>query len=71
MLKTPRFPIWVCSINGSCSVLFSLNRSLLSDWKMEHLFNLYYYNGQRSPARLTVGEDRAGPGGLGSRQRSL
>ncbi|XP_029027078.3 inactive ubiquitin carboxyl-terminal hydrolase MINDY-4B isoform X2 [Betta splendens] len=57
MLKTPRFPIWVCCINGSCSVLFSLNRMLLSDWKMEHLFYLYYYNGQssqRSTVRLTV-----------------
>uniref|UniRef100_A0A667WW17 MINDY family member 4B n=2 Tax=Myripristis murdjan TaxID=586833 RepID=A0A667WW17_9TELE len=56
-LKTPRLPIWVCSINGSYSVLFSPNRSLLSDWKMEHLFNLYFYNGQPSQtttARLTI-----------------
>ncbi|XP_055370174.1 inactive ubiquitin carboxyl-terminal hydrolase MINDY-4B isoform X4 [Betta splendens] len=68
MLKTPRFPIWVCCINGSCSVLFSLNRMLLSDWKMEHLFYLYYYNGQssqRSTVRLTVGEDRDRPGWVG------
>lgn len=59
MLKTPRFPVWVCCINGSYSVLFSVNRSLLSDWKMEHLFHLYYYNGQssqRTTTRLTVGE---------------
>ncbi|XP_038153695.1 inactive ubiquitin carboxyl-terminal hydrolase MINDY-4B [Cyprinodon tularosa] len=57
MLKTPRFPVWVCSINTSHSVLFSLSRSLLSDWRMEHLFQLFYYNGQncqRSTARLTV-----------------
>ncbi|KAM4627684.1 inactive ubiquitin carboxyl-terminal hydrolase MINDY-4B [Polymixia lowei] len=46
MLKTPRVPVWVCSINGTYSVLFSPNRSLLSDWKMEHLFHLYFYNGQ-------------------------
>lgn len=62
MLKTPRFPVWVCSINNSYSVLFSLNRSLLSDWKMEHLFHLYYYNGQssqRTTTRLTVGEDHS------------
>ncbi|XP_030601001.1 inactive ubiquitin carboxyl-terminal hydrolase MINDY-4B [Archocentrus centrarchus] len=57
MLKTPRFPVWVCCINSSHSVLFGVNRSLLSDWKMEHLFQLYYYNGQSSQtatARLTV-----------------
>ncbi|XP_042070218.1 inactive ubiquitin carboxyl-terminal hydrolase MINDY-4B isoform X2 [Haplochromis burtoni] len=57
MLKTPRFPVWVCSINSSCSVLFSATRSLLSDWRAEHLFQLYYYCGQSSQtatARLTV-----------------
>ncbi|XP_073336261.1 inactive ubiquitin carboxyl-terminal hydrolase MINDY-4B [Pagrus major] len=57
MLKTPRFPVWLCSINNSHSVLFSVNRSLLSDWKMEHLFQLFYYNGQTNQtttARLTV-----------------
>ncbi|XP_045929658.1 inactive ubiquitin carboxyl-terminal hydrolase MINDY-4B [Micropterus dolomieu] len=57
MLKTPRFPVWLCCINSSFSVVFSLTRSLLSDWKMEHLFQLHYYNGQnsqRTTARLTV-----------------
>lgn len=57
MLKTPRFPVWVCSINSSCSVLFSATRLLLSDWRAEHLFQLYYYSGQSSQtatARLTV-----------------
>lgn len=67
MLKTPRFPVWLCCINGSYSVLFSLNSSLLSNWKTEHLFQLYYYSGrssQRATARLTIGEDRShsGPG---------
>ncbi|XP_031695136.1 inactive ubiquitin carboxyl-terminal hydrolase MINDY-4B [Anarrhichthys ocellatus] len=57
MLRTPRFPVWICCINSSFSVLFSLNCSLLSDWRMEHLFHLFYYNGQssqRTTARLTV-----------------
>ncbi|XP_071389021.1 inactive ubiquitin carboxyl-terminal hydrolase MINDY-4B [Centroberyx affinis] len=57
MLKTPRFPIWLCSINSSCSVLFGPTRSLLSDWKMEHLFQLFFYNGQptqKATARLTI-----------------
>ncbi|KAI4901370.1 hypothetical protein NFI96_014165 [Prochilodus magdalenae] len=57
MLKTPKLPIWVCNINSTYSVLFSPNRSLLSDWKMEHLFNLYFYNGQptqSNTAMLTI-----------------
>ncbi|XP_067362352.1 inactive ubiquitin carboxyl-terminal hydrolase MINDY-4B isoform X1 [Channa argus] len=57
MLKTPRFPIWLCCINRSYSILFSMKRSLLSDWRKEQLFHLYYYNGQSSQkttARLTV-----------------
>uniref|UniRef100_A0A8D2LPF0 Ubiquitin carboxyl-terminal hydrolase MINDY n=1 Tax=Varanus komodoensis TaxID=61221 RepID=A0A8D2LPF0_VARKO len=48
MLKTPKLPIWLCDINGTYSVLFSTNRLLLSDWKMEHLFDLYFYNAQPS-----------------------
>ncbi|XP_067394997.1 inactive ubiquitin carboxyl-terminal hydrolase MINDY-4B isoform X2 [Emydura macquarii macquarii] len=48
MLKTPKLPIWLCNINGTYSVLFSTNRLLLSDWKMEHIFDLYLYNGQPS-----------------------
>lgn len=59
MLKTPRFPIWLCSINGNYSILFSTNRQLLSDWKMERLFDLHFLSGQPSqkkPVLLTVGE---------------
>ncbi|XP_042314462.1 inactive ubiquitin carboxyl-terminal hydrolase MINDY-4B [Sceloporus undulatus] len=51
MMKTPKLPIWLCNINGMYSVLFSTNRLLLSDWKMEHLFDLYFYNGQPSLKR--------------------
>ncbi|XP_026505647.2 inactive ubiquitin carboxyl-terminal hydrolase MINDY-4B [Terrapene carolina triunguis] len=57
MLKTPKLPIWLCNINGTYSVLFSTNRLLLSDWKMEHIFDLYLYNGQPSQKKtvhLTV-----------------
>ncbi|XP_065136252.1 inactive ubiquitin carboxyl-terminal hydrolase MINDY-4B [Paramisgurnus dabryanus] len=57
MLKTPKLPIWVCSINGTYSVLFSPKQSLLSDWRMEHLFHLYFYNGQLTQsqnAMLTI-----------------
>ncbi|XP_067102375.1 inactive ubiquitin carboxyl-terminal hydrolase MINDY-4B isoform X1 [Osmerus mordax] len=54
MLKTPRWPIWVCSVNSTYSVLFSPQRSLLSDWKMEHLFHMYFYNGQPSQTTTTL-----------------
>lgn len=60
MLKTPKLPIWVCNINSTFSILFSPNRSLLSDWRMEHLFHLYFYNGQPTQshnAMLTIGTD--------------
>ncbi|XP_053456175.1 inactive ubiquitin carboxyl-terminal hydrolase MINDY-4B [Nycticebus coucang] len=57
MLKTPRWPVWLCNINGNYSVLFCTNRQLLSDWKMERLFDLCFYNGQPSqkkPVHLTI-----------------
>ncbi|KAM9468593.1 inactive ubiquitin carboxyl-terminal hydrolase MINDY-4B [Clarias gariepinus] len=54
MLKTPKLPVWVCNINGTYSVLFSPNRSLLSDWKVEHLFHLYFYNGQPTQVNTTL-----------------
>ncbi|KAM6160996.1 inactive ubiquitin carboxyl-terminal hydrolase MINDY-4B [Erethizon dorsatum] len=76
MLKTPKFPIWLCNINGNYSILFCTNRQLLSDWKMERLFDLYFYSGQPSqgkPTCLTIDthahhwergqrEDKQGPG---------
>nr|XP_040034586.1 inactive ubiquitin carboxyl-terminal hydrolase MINDY-4B [Gasterosteus aculeatus aculeatus] len=61
MLKTPRYPVWICCINSSFSVLFGLKRSLLSDWRMEHRFHLFYFSGQScqgTTTQLTVGEDR-------------
>ncbi|XP_023411192.2 inactive ubiquitin carboxyl-terminal hydrolase MINDY-4B [Loxodonta africana] len=52
MLKTPTLPIWLCNINGNYSVLFSTNRQLLSDWKMERLFDLYFYSSQPFQEKL-------------------
>ncbi|XP_006868062.1 PREDICTED: protein FAM188B2-like [Chrysochloris asiatica] len=57
MLKTPKLPIWLCNINGNYSALFSTNMQLLSDWKMERLFDLYFYSSQPSqkkPVHLTI-----------------
>ncbi|XP_063138966.1 inactive ubiquitin carboxyl-terminal hydrolase MINDY-4B isoform X2 [Rattus norvegicus] len=56
-LKTPVFPIWLCNINGNYSILFCTNRQLLSDWKMERVFDLHFYSGQPSqqrPVHLTI-----------------
>uniref|UniRef100_UPI00398F4CD0 inactive ubiquitin carboxyl-terminal hydrolase MINDY-4B n=1 Tax=Pristiophorus japonicus TaxID=55135 RepID=UPI00398F4CD0 len=54
MLKTPKLPIWLCNINNTFSVLFNANRLLLSDWKMEHLFDLYFYSGQPSQTKTVT-----------------
>ncbi|XP_078060103.1 inactive ubiquitin carboxyl-terminal hydrolase MINDY-4B [Mustelus asterias] len=54
MLKTPKLPIWLCNINDTFSVLFNTNRLLLSDWKMEHLFDLYFYSGQPSQTKTVT-----------------
>uniref|UniRef100_A0A8B9F9H8 Ubiquitin carboxyl-terminal hydrolase MINDY n=2 Tax=Amazona TaxID=12929 RepID=A0A8B9F9H8_9PSIT len=45
-LRTPRLPIWLCSITGRHSVLFGTDSQILSDWKRERVFHLYFYNGQ-------------------------
>ncbi|PSN31855.1 hypothetical protein C0J52_26189 [Blattella germanica] len=57
-LKTPRFPIWVVCSENHFSVLFSCRRELVSDWKAERRFHLYYYDGmarQEDEIKLTVG----------------
>lgn len=59
MLKMPTFPIWLCNLSGNYGVLFCTNRQLLSDWKMERVFDLHFYSGQPSqkkPMHLTIGE---------------
>ncbi|EDO33759.1 predicted protein [Nematostella vectensis] len=52
--KTPRLPIWVVCSESHFSVLFSLDKDLLTDCKK---FDLYYYDGlarQDEEIRLTV-----------------
>ncbi|KFZ60512.1 Protein FAM188B2, partial [Podiceps cristatus] len=56
-LRTPQLPVWLCSVAGRHGVLFGTNSLLLSDWKMERVFHLYFYNGQRGQtetAHLTI-----------------
>lgn len=56
-LKTPRYPVWVVCSESHFSVLFSLKKNLLSDWKAEKNFDLYYYDGlanQEDLIRLSV-----------------
>ncbi|XP_075884697.1 inactive ubiquitin carboxyl-terminal hydrolase MINDY-4B [Nelusetta ayraudi] len=52
MLKTPHYPVWLCSTNGRHWVAFCTKRSLLSDWRTELVFQLCCYDGQA--AQLTV-----------------
>ncbi|KAG9466142.1 hypothetical protein GDO78_017146, partial [Eleutherodactylus coqui] len=56
-LKTPKYPIWVVCSESHFSVLFCLKKELISDWKAERRFDLYYYDGlanQQEEIRLTV-----------------
>ncbi|XP_064613646.1 probable ubiquitin carboxyl-terminal hydrolase MINDY-4 isoform X2 [Liolophura sinensis] len=55
--KTPRFPIWVVCSESHFSVLFSIRKDLVNDWKAERRFDLYYYDGlakQEEQIRLTI-----------------
>ncbi|CAH3189570.1 unnamed protein product, partial [Porites lobata] len=55
--KTPNYPIWVICSESHFSVLFSIDRNLLDDWRLEKKFDLYYYDGlarQDEELRLTV-----------------
>ncbi|NWU96310.1 MIY4B hydrolase, partial [Upupa epops] len=46
-LRTPQVPVWLCCLSGRHSVVFSINSLLLSNWKAERVFCLYFYSGQR------------------------
>ncbi|XP_061594317.1 probable ubiquitin carboxyl-terminal hydrolase MINDY-4 [Cololabis saira] len=56
-LKTPTYPIWVVCSESHFSVLFSLQRELLTNEDKSLEFDLYYYDGlanQQEEIRLTV-----------------
>ncbi|XP_034387061.1 probable ubiquitin carboxyl-terminal hydrolase MINDY-4 [Cyclopterus lumpus] len=56
-LKTPRYPIWVVCSESHFSVLFGLQRELLTNRCQSLEFELYYYDGlanQQEEIRLTV-----------------
>uniref|UniRef100_A0A8C6U2U5 Ubiquitin carboxyl-terminal hydrolase MINDY n=1 Tax=Neogobius melanostomus TaxID=47308 RepID=A0A8C6U2U5_9GOBI len=56
-LKTPHFPIWVVCSESHFSVLFGLQRELLTYPENDLEFDLYYYDGlshQQEEIRLTV-----------------
>lgn len=58
-LKTPRYPIWLLCSESHFSVLFGLQRELLTS---QDQFDLYYYDGlanQQEEIRLTVCESAA------------
>ncbi|NXW63498.1 MIY4B hydrolase, partial [Eurystomus gularis] len=56
-LRTPQVPIWLCSLCGRHGVLFGTDSLLLSHWRAERVFQLYFYSGQREQtqtAHLTI-----------------
>ncbi|NXT69393.1 MIY4B hydrolase, partial [Chaetops frenatus] len=81
-LRTPQLPVWLCSISGKHSVLFGTDRRLLSDWRSERVFHLYFYSGQpeqTQTAHLTIDThshpweeaQREGPCSPGKRRPAL
>ncbi|XP_029286258.1 probable ubiquitin carboxyl-terminal hydrolase MINDY-4 [Cottoperca gobio] len=63
-LKTPRFPIWVVCSESHFSVLFGLQRELLTNQDKGLEFDLYYYDGlanQQEEIRLTVSVGQSAP----------
>uniref|UniRef100_A0A663MBF4 Ubiquitin carboxyl-terminal hydrolase MINDY n=1 Tax=Athene cunicularia TaxID=194338 RepID=A0A663MBF4_ATHCN len=53
-LRTPRLPVWLCSLAGRHGVLFGTDSRLLSDWKRERVFHLHFYSGRARAAHLTI-----------------
>ncbi|KAL8565580.1 hypothetical protein ACOMHN_024088 [Nucella lapillus] len=54
MLKTPKKPIWLTNVNHMWGLLFSTNLDLVSDWRIENRFSLFYYTGLVSQANTTT-----------------
>ncbi len=55
--KTPKYPIWVICSESHFSCMFAIRRDILSDWKAESRFDLFYYDGlakQDEQIRLTI-----------------
>ncbi|TWW57963.1 probable ubiquitin carboxyl-terminal hydrolase MINDY-4 [Takifugu flavidus] len=63
-LKTPRYPIWLVCSESHFSVLFGLQRELLTSQDQSLQFDLYYYDGlanQQEEIRLTVSVGKWSP----------
>lgn len=55
--KTPKNPIWVICSESHFSVMFAIKSDILTDWKAERKFDLYYYDGlakQDEQIKLTL-----------------
>ncbi|XP_033127189.1 probable ubiquitin carboxyl-terminal hydrolase MINDY-4 isoform X2 [Anneissia japonica] len=62
--KTPKYPIWVVCSESHFSVLFCIKKELVSDWRVERRFDLYYYDGlarQDEEIRLTIDTTQVNP----------
>ncbi|NXS61084.1 MIY4B hydrolase, partial [Brachypteracias leptosomus] len=52
-LRTPQVPVWLCNLCGRLGVLFGTDNQLLSHWRAERLFHLYFCSGQREQTQTT------------------
>jgi hypothetical protein len=60
MLKTPRYPIWLCVFGkNSVAILFSTSIDLTNNWRLEQYFSLYFYSGlkkQDKEHKIDIGQ---------------
>ena len=57
-VKTPKYSVWITCIEDRYSVVFCLNKDLISDWKAEKRFDLIYHDTlaqNDSPVQLMIG----------------
>ena len=58
MLKTPKYPIWLCIMGKSLAILFNTNIDLINNWRFEQCFSLHFYAGlkkQESEFKIEIG----------------
>ncbi len=59
MLKTPRYPVWLCIMGKNICVLFNTKIDLINNWRFELSFSLHVYTGlkkQDNEVKIQIGK---------------
>jgi ubiquitin carboxyl-terminal hydrolase MINDY-3/4 len=60
MLKTPRYPVWLCIMGKNICVLFNTKIDLINNWRFELSFSLHVYTGlkkQDNEVKIQIGKN--------------